>query len=85
LVKEYAVSDIVSLYDAKTHLSQLVERAADGEEIIIAKNGAAKARLVPLARKGEHRKPAGALGLTFISPDFDDPLPDDLQALFEGR
>lgn len=31
------------------------------------------------------RQPAGALGLTSISPDFDDPLPDKLQALFEGR
>jgi hypothetical protein len=31
------------------------------------------------------RQPAGALGLTSISLDFDDPLPDDLQALFEGR
>jgi hypothetical protein len=31
------------------------------------------------------RQPAGALGLISISPDFDDPLPDDLQALFEGR
>jgi prevent-host-death family protein len=36
----------VNLYDAKTHLSQLVERAAAGEEIVIAKNGIARARLV---------------------------------------
>lgn len=79
------MSEIVSLYDAKTHLSQLVDRAADGEEIVIAKNGTALARLVPLAKKGEPRKPAGALGLTSMSPDFDDPLPDDLQGLFEGR
>jgi prevent-host-death family protein len=79
------MSEIVSLYDAKTHLSKLVERASEGEEIVIAKNGMALARLVPLAGKGEPRKPAGALGLTSVSPDFDDPLPDELQALFEGR
>ena len=79
------MSEIINLYDAKTHLSQLVDRAAEGEEIVIAKNGTALARLVPLAGKGEPRKPAGALGVTSISPDFDDPLPDDLQALFEGR
>ena len=79
------MSEIISLYDAKTHLSQLVDRAAGGEEFVIAKNGNALARLVPLAQKGEVRKPAGALGLTSIAADFDDPLPDDLQAHFEGR
>ncbi|MBI2614987.1 MAG: type II toxin-antitoxin system prevent-host-death family antitoxin, partial [Gemmatimonadetes bacterium] len=41
----------VSLYDAKTHLSELVEEAARGREIIIAKSGKPKARLVPLAPK----------------------------------
>ena len=80
-----AMSEIVSLYDAKTHLSQLVDRAAEGEEFVIAKNGTALARLVPLVQKGKLRKPAGALGLTAISADFDDPLPEDLQALFEGK
>ncbi len=79
------MSEIVSLYDAKTHLSQLVDRAAEGEEIVIAKNGTALARLVALAPNSGLRKPAGALGLTSIPADFDDPLPDDLQALFEGR
>lgn len=79
------MSEIVSLYDAKTHLSQLVDRAAEGEEFVIAKNGTALARLVPLVQKGKPRKPAGALGLTAMSADFDDPLPDDLQALFEGK
>jgi prevent-host-death family protein len=42
---------IVNLYEAKTHLSSLVERAAEGEEIVIAKNGVAKARLVAVERK----------------------------------
>ena len=79
------MSEIVNLYDAKTHLSQLVDRAADGEEIVIAKNGTARARLVPIVPKKGQRKPAGALGVTFISSDFDEPLPDDLQAVFEGQ
>ena len=39
---------IVNLYEAKTHLSALVEAAERGEEIIIAKNGVAKARLAPI-------------------------------------
>jgi prevent-host-death family protein len=42
--------DTVNLYEAKTNLSALVERAARGEEIVIAKAGRPLARLVPLAR-----------------------------------
>ncbi|HET6280338.1 MAG TPA: type II toxin-antitoxin system prevent-host-death family antitoxin, partial [Polyangia bacterium] len=41
----------VNLYDAKTQLSRLVDRAADGEEIVIAKAGKPRARLVPLAKR----------------------------------
>jgi prevent-host-death family protein len=74
----------VSLYEAKTHLSTLVDQAADGEEIIIAKNGVPCARLVPLAVKKVPRKPANALKITYIAPDFDEPDPD-IAALFEGR
>lgn len=40
--------DLVNLYEAKTHLSRLVERAASGETIIIAKAGKPLARLVPM-------------------------------------
>ena len=52
--------DTVNLYDAKTNLSNLVERAARGEEIIIAKAGRPLARLVPLARRTTPR-PLGLL------------------------
>ena len=41
----------VNLYEAKTRLSALVEQAAAGEEIIIAKNGIARARLVPITER----------------------------------
>ena len=40
--------DTINLYEAKSNLSRLVERAAAGEEIIIAKAGRPLARLVPL-------------------------------------
>lgn len=77
--------DTVNLYEAKTNLSQLVERAARGEEIVIAKAGRPLARLVPLARRTTPR-PLGLLaGQVTVGPDFDDPLPDDIQAAFEGR
>ena len=74
---------IVNLYDAKTRLSALVEQAAEGEEIIIAKNGAPRAKLVSIPNADGPRTPAGALGVTYIADDFDAPDPA-IQALFEG-
>jgi prevent-host-death family protein len=76
---------IFNLYEAKTALSQLVERAAAGEEIIIAKAGRPLARLVPLQRVQRPRQPGGWEGRVWISDDFDAPLPDDVRAAFEGR
>jgi len=75
----------VNLYQAKTHLSELVERAASGEEVVIAKAGEPKARLVPLARPARPRKPGAGKGRVVVSPDFDAPLPEDVLAAFEGR
>lgn len=73
------------MHDAKTHLSQLAERAAKGEEIVIARNGHALARLVPIEEQPKQRK----LGLwkdkVWMSEDFDDPLPWEIQRYFEGQ
>jgi prevent-host-death family protein len=74
----------VNLYEAKTHLSQLVERAAGGEEIVIAKAGKPKAKLVPVGEVEKPREPANFLGVTFIAEDFDDPLPPEIQSAFES-
>ncbi|MGY0709832.1 type II toxin-antitoxin system Phd/YefM family antitoxin [Azospirillum argentinense] len=73
----------ISLYDAKTHLSGLVDRAAAGEEFVIAKNGVPMAKLVPLPKVTAPRTPARALGVTRIAPDFDDPDPQ-IEGLFAG-
>ena len=78
------MGETVNLYEAKTHLSALVERAAAGEEIVIAKSGKPKAKLVPYRPPTEPRTPAHALGLTFIADDFDAAMPD-LEAAFEGE
>ena len=42
------MDDVYNIYEAKTNLSELVERAVAGEEIIIAKAGVPKVRLVPV-------------------------------------
>jgi len=71
----------INLYDAKTHLSELVERAAEGEEIVIAKAGKPRARLVSLPH-GKRRRSAAfgrnLMGVTFVAPDFEDDIPVDL-------
>jgi prevent-host-death family protein len=72
-----------SLYEAKTHLSELVDRAARGEEIVIAKNGVPMARLVPMPRTAARRKPGGWDGKVWIADDFDAPLPHAALGLFE--
>ena len=74
----------VNIYDAKTHLSDLVERAAAGEEIIIAKAGVPTARLVPLRAVQEPRTPGRWAGKVTISDDFDAPLSGEMLALFES-
>lgn len=77
--------ETINLYEAKTNLSRLVERAAAGEEIVIAKAGRPLARLVALDRRTAPR-PLGLLaGQVVINPNFDDPLPADEQAAFEGH
>jgi len=71
-----------NLYEAKTHLSALVERAAAGEEIVIAKSGKPRARLVPLEETRPERRPGRGRGRAKILPSFDDPLPEDIAVAF---
>jgi prevent-host-death family protein len=75
----------VNIHAAKTHLSRLVEDAAAGEEIIIAKAGKPLARLCPLDARPGKRKLGVLEGKLRIPDDFDAPLPDWLLDAFEGR
>lgn len=75
----------VNLYEAKTTLSKLVERAAAGEEIVIAKAGRPLARLMPLAKPKGERQLGLLAGQVVMGDDFDDPLPEDIMAAFRGE
>lgn len=75
---------IYNLYKAKASLSSLVDRAAAGEEIIIAKAGKPQARLVPFSRASRPRKPGGWEGRVRIAEDFDAPLPEEILTAFES-
>ena len=74
----------VNIHEAKTHLSQLVEEAARGDEIIIAKAGKPVARLVAVDSDATPR-PRGLLkGKIWIACDFDAPLPREVLQTFGG-
>ncbi len=78
------MAKILNLYEAKTQLSSLVEEAAAGYEIVIAKAGVPRARLVPL-RTSARRRPGGSKGRIRIAADFDAPLPPGILAGFTGK
>jgi len=78
------MTDVINLYDAKTNLSKLVDRAAAGEKIVIAKAGKPQAKLVPYQPPRKKRRGGqNLLGITFIAEDFDAPLPPETQKYFE--
>ena len=72
----------VNIHEAKTHLSRLVQRAAAGEEIVIAKAGAPLAKLVAYERSSQPRKLGGWEGRVWIADDFDDE-DEEITRLFE--
>jgi prevent-host-death family protein len=77
--------EIVNLYDAKTRLSQLVDKAVSGEDVIVGRHGKP---LVRITRLGDVRREIkfGVLkGQVRIAADFDAALPDEVLAAFEGR
>ncbi|MYD71790.1 MAG: type II toxin-antitoxin system Phd/YefM family antitoxin [Acidobacteria bacterium] len=73
----------VSITQAKNHLSQLLQRAAAGEDVIITRAGRPVARLVPI----EDVRPLFGVdeGRFVVPEDFDEPLDEDLMRAFEGR
>lgn len=80
-----AALDTVNIYDAKTRLSQLVDKAAAGEDVVVSRNGKP---LVRITRLESAKRPIrfGLLkGKVTIAADFDAPLSDQVLAEFEGR
>ena len=73
----------VNIHEAKTHLSRLLVRAGEGEEIIIAKAGKPIARLVPIKERVLRRQPGSAKGQVTFVADFDAPLPESILEEFE--
>lgn len=75
----------INIHEAKTHLSRLVEQAAAGKEIVIAKAGKPMARLVPMESTVRPKKFGQLKGKIKVSDDFNAPLDAATLALFQGK
>jgi prevent-host-death family protein len=75
--------ETVNIYDAKTRLSQLVDRAASGEDVVVCRNGKPLVRITRLEASKRRVKFGVLKGKLTIPADFDAPLPDEVLAGFE--
>ena len=76
----------LNVHEAKTHLSRYLERVLKGETILLCKRNVPVAEIRPLPPERTQPRPIGlAKGALHVPPEFFLPLPDDLQAAFEGR
>ena len=75
---------VINVYEAKTRLSELLERADRGEEFVLARAGRPVARLIPYRPGREPRVPGRLSGRITIAADFDD-TPEEIIDAFEGR
>jgi prevent-host-death family protein len=75
----------VTIHEAKTHLSRLLEEVEKGGEVVISRRDKPIARLVPIEHQRPERKPGRMKGLIDIGPEFFEPLPEEELRLWEGR
>lgn len=73
----------VNIHEAKTQLSRLLERVAQGETVVIAKAGKPIARLLPYESESREPRPIGFLkGQLQVPDDFDVMGQDEIEAMF---
>ena len=76
---------VINVYEAKTHLSKLIEQAAAGKDVVIARGGKPIARLTRLAKSPRKLRFGVLKGKVKVGQDFDAALPEQMLAQFEGR
>lgn len=74
----------VNVHEAKTHLSRLLQRVANGEEVTISRAGVPVAKLVAIEPEMKTRPLGFARGEVWVADDFDGPLPDEILKQFYG-
>jgi prevent-host-death family protein len=75
---------VVTVHQAKTNLSRLIKKAADGEEVIIARGSKPVARLVPVGESKGKRQPGSLKGKLRVGPEFFEPLPPEELSVWES-
>ncbi|HEY3170829.1 MAG TPA: type II toxin-antitoxin system Phd/YefM family antitoxin [Thermoanaerobaculia bacterium] len=75
----------VNVYEAKTHLSSLLDCVEQGEMVVICRRNVPAAELRPIARPRRTRRPIGLLRGFRVPRSFFKPLPQKLVAAFERR
>ncbi len=73
----------MNVFEAKAKLSELIEAALAGDEVLIARAGRPVVKLVPVGTPAQDRVPGSAKGEAEMSADFEDELPAELLASFE--
>ncbi|MGA7413156.1 MAG: type II toxin-antitoxin system Phd/YefM family antitoxin [Bryobacteraceae bacterium] len=76
-------TNLVTIHQAKTNLSRLLQKASAGEEVIISRGAKPVARLVPIGEVKGKRRPGSLKGKLVVGPAFFEPLPGDELAPWE--
>jgi prevent-host-death family protein len=76
-------ANVVTIHQAKTNLSRLIQRASGGEEVIIARGSKPVAGLVPIGEVKGKRQPGSLKGKLLVGREFFEPLPADELSLWE--
>ena len=77
--------ETVNIYDAKTRLSQLVDKAAAGEDVVVSRNGKPLVRITRLEGSKRRIKFGVLKGRIKVASDFDAPMSKEMLERFEGR
>jgi prevent-host-death family protein len=85
--QEATVAASINIHEAKTHFSRLIERASNGETLIIAKAGKPVAKIVPLEEPTPKpkRRLGGLEGQIKVPDDFDRMFEDEIAEMFYGK
>jgi prevent-host-death family protein len=76
-------TNVVTIHEAKTNLSRLLQKASNGEEIIIARGSKPVARLVPIGEIKGERRPGSLKGKLLVGREFFEALPADELSAWE--
>lgn len=67
----------IGVHAAKTQLSRLIKRVAEGEEVIIVRGNKPVARLVPYEQEAHKRGFGSMKGEVWLDPELFEPLPEE--------